>query len=192
DAAFLTGLERNSDLVLMSCYALLFVNVNPGGMQWKSDLIGYNTLTSFGSPAYHVQKIFNANLGDQTIVIDTKDLPTQIKNPNARDSARGIGPKTIPAMFFSASKNSKTGMIYLKVVNSAATAQNLKIDMLGNVKLAATATAITLKADHTEDTNSITEPNKIIPVTSGVKGIKKSFQQSFPAYSITVLQLQIK
>jgi alpha-N-arabinofuranosidase len=48
----MTGMERNSDII-MSCYAPLFVNVNAGGMQWESDLIGYNTLTSYGSPSSH-------------------------------------------------------------------------------------------------------------------------------------------
>ncbi|MBO0910460.1 MAG: alpha-N-arabinofuranosidase, partial [Acidobacteria bacterium] len=48
DAAWLTGLERNSDIVVMSCYAPLFVNVNTGGMQWESDLIGYDALDSYG------------------------------------------------------------------------------------------------------------------------------------------------
>src|SRR6185312_425861 len=52
DAAWLTGLERDSDIVIMSCYAPLFVNVNPGGMQWKTDLIGYDALRSYGSPSY--------------------------------------------------------------------------------------------------------------------------------------------
>jgi alpha-L-arabinofuranosidase len=53
DAAWMTGMERNSDIVIMSCYAPLFVNVNPGGMQWPTDLIGYDALTSYGSPAYY-------------------------------------------------------------------------------------------------------------------------------------------
>ena len=52
DAAFLTGLERNSDVVVMAAYAPLLVNVNPGGMQWSSDLIGYDALGSYGSPSY--------------------------------------------------------------------------------------------------------------------------------------------
>ena len=51
DAAWMTGMERNSDLVIMASYAPLFVNVNPGGMQWATDLIGYNALSSYGSPA---------------------------------------------------------------------------------------------------------------------------------------------
>ena len=44
DAAWMTGMERNSDMVIMSSYAPLFVNVNPGGMQWATDLIGYDAL----------------------------------------------------------------------------------------------------------------------------------------------------
>lgn len=192
DAAFLTGLERNSDLVLMSCYAPLFVNINPGGMQWKSDLIGYNTLTSYGSPSYHVQKMFSQYLGDQIVVLEAKDLPTQLKKPSSRDSAEGIQPKSIPAMFFSATKNTKTGIIYLKVVNSTAIAQKVKIDLQGAVKVTSQGTVTTIKADNMEDTNTITEPGKIVPYTTTLKGLGKRFEQSFPAYSVTILQLQIK
>jgi alpha-N-arabinofuranosidase len=192
DAAFLTGLERNSDLVIMSCFAPLFVNVNPGGMQWKSDLIGYDALHSFGSPSYHVQKMFSNNLGDQVVNVEAKDLPTQIKPPSRRDSAAGIGPKTIPAMFFSATRDSKAGMIYLKIVNAAATPQTLKVDLVGPVNLKPQGKAITISAGSPEDTNSITEPDKIVPVTTGVKGLGKHFQQTVPALSVTVLQLQIK
>ena len=50
DAAFMTSMERNSDLIVMSAYAPLLVNVSPGGMQWSSDLIGYDALKSYGSP----------------------------------------------------------------------------------------------------------------------------------------------
>ena len=192
DAAFLTGLERNSDLVLMSCYAPLFVNVNPGGMQWKSDLIDYNALTSYGSPSYYVQKMFSQYFGDQTVVFEAKDLPTQLKKTSSRDSAEGIQPKSIPAMFFSATKNTKTRIIYLKAVNSTAIAQKVKIDLQGVPKVASQGTITTIKADNTEDTNTITEPEKIVPSTTVLKGLGKRFEQSFPAYSITVLQLQIK
>lgn len=192
DAAFLTGLERNSDLVLMHCYAPLFVNVNPGGMQWKSDLIGYNALTSFGSPAYYVQKMFSQNLGDRVVKFEAKDIPTQLKKPNLRDSAAGVQPKAIPAMFFSVTKNTKTGIIYLKVVNSTAMAQKVKLDIQGVASVASKGTAIILKATSTEDTNTITEPEKIVPSTTIVKGLGKRSEQSFPAYSITVLQIQTR
>ncbi len=67
DAAFMTGLERNSDLVVMAAYAPLFVNVKPGGMQWSTDLIGYDALNSYGSPAYYAQAMFASCLGDHTM-----------------------------------------------------------------------------------------------------------------------------
>ena len=50
DAAWMTGMERNSDLILMSSYAPLLVNVNPQGMQWQSDLIGYNAPLELWQP----------------------------------------------------------------------------------------------------------------------------------------------
>jgi alpha-N-arabinofuranosidase len=192
DAAFLTGLERNSDLVVMHCYAPLFVNVNPGGMQWKSDLIGYDALTSYGSPAYYVQKMFSNNLGNQVVNIETKDIPTQLKKPNTRDSIAGVQPKVIPAMFFSVTKDTNTGIIYIKVVNSTSKVQDVKITLDGVVNVAAKGTAITLRATNVEDTNTIAEPEKIVPITTYVNKLSKRCQQSFPAYSITVLQIQTK
>jgi alpha-N-arabinofuranosidase len=192
DAAFLTGLERNSDVVIMACYAPLFVNVNPGGMQWKSDLIGYNTLTSYGSPSYYVQKMFGENLGDQVVPVEARDLPTQIKKPNARDSARGIPPKTIPAMFFSATKSTGKGMIYLKVVNAAPVAQSLLVDLRGGPSLLPRGKAVTIGSDNPEETNTITDPRKIVPVTTELSGLKKQFRHVFPPNSVTVLELQVK
>ncbi len=67
DAAWLTGLERNSDLILMESYAPLLVNVNKGGAQWPTNLIGYDAQKSFGSPSYWVQSLFAKNTGDRTV-----------------------------------------------------------------------------------------------------------------------------
>jgi len=64
DAAWMTGMERNSDIVALESYAPLLVNVNPGARQWGTNLIGYDALSSFGSPSYYVQKMFGANRGD--------------------------------------------------------------------------------------------------------------------------------
>ena len=77
DAAWMTGLERNSDIVIMASYAPLFVNVNPGAMQWASDLIGYDALNSFGSPSYYAQVMFSNHLGD-------KILATKLDTVNPR------------------------------------------------------------------------------------------------------------
>jgi alpha-N-arabinofuranosidase len=77
DAAWMTGMERNADIVQIHCYAPLFVNVNPSGMQWKSDLIGYDALTSYGSPAYHAQKLFSHYIGDMVVPSSAKNIPSQ-------------------------------------------------------------------------------------------------------------------
>ena len=73
DAAWMCGMERNADIVLMHCYAPLFVNVSDLGagrsMQWKSDLIGYDALNSYGSPSYYAQKMFGTFQGDEVLAV---------------------------------------------------------------------------------------------------------------------------
>ncbi|MEO6993924.1 MAG: alpha-L-arabinofuranosidase C-terminal domain-containing protein, partial [Lacunisphaera sp.] len=82
DAVFAMGMERNSDTVVMECYAPLFANVNaenpakgqPRGWQWPTNLIGYDALNAFGSPSYYVLAAFGQNKGDVTVPT-TFDVP---------------------------------------------------------------------------------------------------------------------
>ncbi|GGA98280.1 alpha-L-arabinofuranosidase C-terminal domain-containing protein [Puia dinghuensis] len=189
DAAWMTGMERNSDLVIMSCYAPLFVNVNPGGMQWRSDLIGYNALTSFGSPSYYAQQLFSTHLGDSIVRLSWENIPTQTQQLTAKDSAAGVQPKKIDALFFSATRDTKKGVIHLKVVNTQGVDQNMMIDVAGAGKVATAGVAWTLNADSPTETNTISEPTKIVPVKYGVRGLGKSFRWTFPAYSIMVMDI---
>jgi len=200
DAAWMTGMERNSDLIIMSCYAPLFVNVNtatataPKAWQWDSDLIGYNALTAYGSPAYYVQKIFSEYLGDKIVPTTAENIPTQIRpavpqRPNA-PAAAPAAPKSVPTVFYAATKDEKTGAIYLKVVNALGKEQPIEIKLKGDVKVSKDATLVVLKGQKPEDTNSITEPEKIVPVTSQIKGVSTSFKQKLAPYSINIYQLQ--
>lgn len=87
DAAWLTGLERNADVVVMQCYAPLLVNVNKGAQQWDTNLIGYNAAQSFGSPSYYVQSMFAGYTGDRV-------LPSKVSMPpgaGAQAPAGAIG-----------------------------------------------------------------------------------------------------
>jgi alpha-N-arabinofuranosidase len=196
DAAWMTGMERNSDLVERSCYAPMFVNVNtatstaPKAWQWDSDMIGYNTLTSFGSPSYYVQKMFNIYLGDKIVPLTASNLPQQTRPATKRDSAAGVTPKPIPGLFFSATKNSKTGTIYIKVVNATGSQQPLNIDLKGVAKVLPEGTLVVVKGEKPEDTNTITEPKKIIPVTAKIKNIGKTFNRMFDPYSVNILEIQ--
>src|SRR3954452_18834565 len=151
DAAWMTGLERNSDLIVMSCYAPLFVNVNPGGMQWATDLIGYDALRSYGSPAYYAQVMFSSCLGDQTM----------------ESEVAGAGEK-----FFYSVTASKGSKACLKLVNAASTAQPVRITLSGLGAGNRSAVVDTLKANSIWATNTITNPNRVVPVRSklNVKG----------------------
>ena len=191
DAAWMTGMERNSDLVIMASYAPLFVNVNPGGMQWKSDLIGYDALNVFGSPSYYAQKLFGTHLGNKIVPLTTQNMPTQLSKLTARDSAAGLQPKSIDALFFSATLDSTSNILYLKVVNTQSTGQPLSIALTGTKKTAHEGDSWILKADSPTATNSITDPQKIVPVETPVRGLSKTFTRTFPPYSITILQFAV-
>lgn len=189
DAAWMTGMERNSDVVVLASYAPLFVNVNPGGMQWKSDLIGYDALTSYGSPSYYAQKMFNTYLGDSVIPTTGENIQTQEWQPPTPKGKAPPAPKQLPTLYYVATKDSKTGAIYLKVVNTASMAQSVEISLKGATGVAAEGTLVTLSSANPGDTNTITEPTKIVPITSKATGLGNSFTQTFAPYSINVLQI---
>jgi alpha-N-arabinofuranosidase len=197
DAAWMTGMERNSDHIIMSCYAPLFVNVNtatataPKAWQWDSDLIGYNALTSYGSPSYYVQKLFGIYLGNRIVPMTAENIPTQPRPLTRRDSTDGITtPPLVPTVFYSATKDEKTGIIYLKVVNTVGKQQSVEINLKGVGKMSADATMIVIKGDKPDDTNTITEPEKVMPVTSKIKGVASTFIRTLDPYSISILQIQ--
>ena len=170
DAAFMTGLERNSDLVVMSAYAPLFVNVNPGGMQWSSNLIGYDALNSYGSPSYYAQMMFASCLCDHTV----------------ETSLTGAGER----FFYSATAS--TSKLCLKLVNAASTEQPLRITLRGVGSATRTAHISTLRANTTWATNTIKDPKRIAPVTSTLKIKGESVPYIVPPYSIQVLALDLK
>jgi alpha-N-arabinofuranosidase len=172
DAAWMTGLERNSDIVVMASYAPLFVNVEPGGMQWPSDLIGYDALTSYGSPSYYAQVMFSTHLGNQ--ILDSK-LDT-----------------SNPRLFESATYNSKTQHLYIKLVNASSIAQPVAIKLSGAAHVQSKAKVVTLSGKTTEETNSIREPTRIVPVSSTLVDAAPTFNHLVPKYSIQVLDLSLR
>lgn len=192
DAAWMTGMERNSDVVVMSCYAPLFVNVNPGGMQWKSNLIGYDALTSYGSPSYYAQKMFNHYLGNEVVAATSKDIPTQPWQQPAPKDKPAPPPKQVPTLFYSATRDTKTGTIYLKVVNTAGTPQSVDIEVNGAEKVLPEGESVVLTSKDPGDTNSLAEPAKVAPVTSKINDLSAGFTHSFAPHSINVLKIETR
>ncbi|MGD0463571.1 MAG: alpha-L-arabinofuranosidase C-terminal domain-containing protein [Tepidisphaeraceae bacterium] len=99
DAAWLTGLERNSDVVIMSAYAPLLVNVNKGASQWGTNLIGYDSFSSFGSASYYAQKMFSQNLGDTVLPVKIHEQPHEEPPPPMPAGRIGIGTWDTTAQF---------------------------------------------------------------------------------------------
>jgi alpha-L-arabinofuranosidase len=170
DAAFMTGLERNSDLVVMSSYAPLLVNVNPGGMQWSSDLIGYDTLNSYGSPSYYAQVMFSSCVGDHTV----------------NSSLAGAGER----FFYSATAS--PSKVCLKLVNANSVEEPVTITLNGLGPAARTASVSTLRANTTWATNSIKDPKRVVPVTSTLSISGDRIPYVAPAYSIQVLEINLR
>jgi alpha-N-arabinofuranosidase len=199
DAAWLTGLERNSDIIGMNCYAPLFCNVNPGGMQWSINLIGYDAQGSFGSPAYFVQKMFSNNRGDVVLPARLDPLPTlnseQIPQAPASSGGgptKGGGPAgPFDAIYATASRENATGDIILKLVNVQAVTQLLKIDLQGVQTVAKEAKCEVLTGDLAA-MNSVAEPTKVAPKPITITNAGISFTHELPAHSVTVLRLKTR
>jgi alpha-N-arabinofuranosidase len=169
DAAFMTQMEKNSDIVVMNCYAPMFVNVNPGARQWRPNLIGYDGLHVYGSPSYYAIKMFSTNLGDEILKTTTTD--TNVLTSVTRDG--------------------KSGMIYAKLVNASEADAPIQITVTGAGSLASTATALTLSADP-QATNAIDTPERVVPVKSTVTGVKSGFTYTVPKHGIVVLTMRTR
>ncbi len=168
DAAFMTSLERNSDLIIMASYAPLFVNVNPGAMQWAPDLIGYDALTSYASPSYYAQALFAGHLGDGT----------------PESSITGEGDK----LFYSVSVDSKTHMMHLKLVNASSIDAPMSIELDGK---AHNATMNVLHAGSFQATNSLTDPNAIVPKVATEHIPAGAWKHTVPGYTIQVIDIPL-
>lgn len=169
DAAFLTGLERNSGLIVMASYAPLFVNVDPGAMQWPTDLIGYGALSSFGSVSYWMQVMFSEYLG------------TEALDANLADAG--------PRVFTSVTRDQAAHKLYIKIVNANSEAKSIHIALDGISHVAPTATLVTLTAKTPDAVNSIRDPHAVVPVKRTVSVAGPKFEESFAPYSINVLEL---
>jgi alpha-L-arabinofuranosidase len=169
DAAWMTGMERNSDIVIMESYAPLFVNVNPGGMQWESDLIGYDALTSYGSPSYWAQVMFSNHTGTEVVA----------------STLSNAGPR----VFESVTRDDKQHTLFIKIVNGTSTPQNLSFELDGVSNLKRKAALITMAGKSPDATNTITHPDTIVPVNQAVDIVGPHFDHVFQPYSVNVLQL---
>ncbi|WP_330336789.1 LamG-like jellyroll fold domain-containing protein [Streptomyces sp. NBC_00557] len=165
DAAWLAGLIRNSDQVLMECYAPLFSHVRNN--VWATNLIAYDNLTSYVSPSYWAQHMLTSRLGDTVLPATARALP---------------GLATVATR--------SGNRLYLAVVNCGTEKLSVPVELKGlteGVSRQATATVLTGPARTT--TNTLTAPDTLVPRTTTVTGAAASFTSTVPPLSVTVLEL---
>ena len=157
EAAHMTGIERNADLVHMATYAPLFAHVE--GWQWRPDAIWYDNLRSFKSVSYYVQQMFAMNKGTNVLQLTTAD-PKGGKKP-----VPVAGQDGMDGLFASAVYDAQAAEVIVKVVNTSKVEQPVTINLLG-LKSATTAQTLTLHHDGSlDDENTLEQPDKICPVS---------------------------
>jgi alpha-N-arabinofuranosidase len=174
DAAWMTAMERNGDLIQMAAYAPLLVNVNPGAMQWSTDLIGFDGLTTYGSPSYYAQCLFAEHLGDGT----PRSAIEDVVNPER--------------FFYSASISSSTRTLHLKLVNATDKPQPLSIALDGAKPGEKTAKVFSLHGGSFAATNSITQPEFIKPIASTLRVAGTALAHTVPALTIEVIDIPLQ
>ena len=171
EAAFITGLERNADVVLMSSYAPLFAHVD--AWQWTPNLIWFDNLRSFGTPNYYVQKLFSVNRGSRV-------LPVQL-NGSSKNGQQNL--------YASASVDDRSGEVILKIVNTDAASREVRINLAGAAKIGSSGKAFILAGGDLKAENSLDEPGKIAPVEREIAVSSSEFAFTLASNSLSVLRI---
>jgi alpha-L-arabinofuranosidase len=174
EAAFMTGLERNGDVVEMASYAPLFGHVD--GWQWSPDLIWVDNLQVYGTPSYQVQKLYATNKGTSIV-------------PIKRDGEFVAGKDSLYA---SAVYDETLQQLIVKVVNYTSQPRQLNLDVLTKKKLSAIAQKITLSNADLSVSNSLEEPLNIRPKEESITYKGKNLMETFAPYSLTLIKLTVK
>ncbi len=172
EAAFMTGMERNADVVHMASYAPLFAHID--GWQWTPDLIWLDNLNSYGTANYYVQKLFSLYKGTSVV-----SLLENNKTLVGQDSIYG-----------SATIDKLSGELIIKVVNASANTQTRNVLVDGIKKFATNATVIVL-ASNPGAVNSLAAPMAVSPVEELVRIKGKSLPLTILPYSLTIVRIKL-
>lgn len=172
EAAFLTGIERNADVVTMASYAPLFAHAD--GWQWTPDMIWIDNLTAYGTPNYQVQKLYSLYKGTKTIPITMKG-----KQVTGQDS-----------LYASAVIDADKKEVIIKVVNAMATSQKVLFAIKG-IKSNAKGILSLLTAETLLTRNSFESPDEVVPKESQVALQGKNLDLTLKPYSFNVIRLKM-
>lgn len=178
EAAFMTDLERNADVVDMATYAPLFAHVD--GWQWRPDMIWYDNTRMFKSVSYYVQQMYACNKG-------TNVLPLTMNGKSV------AGQEGQDGLFASAVVDKKKGEIIVKVANTSDKAQDVTLNLNG-LKGSRSAVATTLQSDNMDAENTLDNPNLIRPVETTATCVSKKnmtvLNDKLPAKSFRMYKIK--
>jgi alpha-L-arabinofuranosidase len=167
EAAFLTGLERNADVVRMSAYAPLFAHTD--AWQWTPNLIWFDNLRAFATPNYYVQQLFAANRGETVLPISRDGKPVEGQD----------------GLFASAATVGGGHGFLVKLVNATDGPMPMRIEVPGAGD--ATGEAVFIAADPLAE-NSLAAPDRVKPIQEPVTMNAGVIERTLPAHSVTVLR----
>ncbi|SNR80905.1 alpha-L-arabinofuranosidase C-terminal domain-containing protein [Hymenobacter mucosus] len=166
EAAYMTSLERNGDVVRLASYAPLLAK--EGHTQWNPDLIYFNNSTVCPTANYYVQQLFSRNQGSEYF--------------------GGVLTATDSAVVSSCVRDANSGDVILKLVNSGATAQPVRVDLSRFKRLRPTAEVITLSGPR-DAKNTFASPQTVVPKTAPFKA-SGNFAYTAAPYSLTVIRVK--
>ncbi len=165
EAAFMTGLERNGDVVQMASYAPLLAHID--GWQWTPDAIWFDNLRSYGTPNYYVQRFFANNAG-------TRIVPST--------------PQAEGGLYTSATLDERTHELIVKVINTTASARPAEIRLTGFDR-SGTANVTTLQSSDPNTENSFEHPQAIGPQPSTAEVKSGKVYAQLPPWSANVYRI---
>ena len=172
EAAFMTGLERNADVVTMASYAPLFAHID--GWQWTPDLIWVDNLRSYGTPDYYVQQLFSRNKGTQLVPVELDN-----KAIEGQDS------------LYASSCLSGEDELIIKLVNVASVPRNPTLSFDGRRRLSSQATITVLQSTNLDQSNSFDNPTCVAPKESTLHITGKKLPVTLQPWSVNVIRIPL-
>ena len=175
EAAFMTDLERNADIVEMATYAPLFAHVE--GWQWRPDAIWYDNLRKFNSCSYYVQHLYSLNKCTNVLSLTMNGKPVA-----GNDGQNGL--------FASAVLDKNTNEVVIKVINTGDKPQPVTLNLRGMKKGTYSAQLISLHSDDLTAENTLDNPTKIVPQTSSLSVTAPAQEISVPARTFYIYRIK--
>lgn len=173
EAAFMTGLERNADVVNLASYAPLFAHAE--GWQWTPDMIWVDNLRSYGTPNYYVQKLYSLNKG-------TNVVPMVMGN----EAVAGQD-----SLYANAAIDKATNELILKLVNASGKLQKKEITIDGVKGLQTTGKLIVLKSDNLDQVNTFDNATAISPKEQEINIQAKKVSVPLAPYSFNIIRVKM-